>query len=454
MRTLVLPVLFLAACSDTGTLTTPRDARAEEQEAGAAIDTGAAEDASARDAGATDTGTHAADVGVAGADATVDAGVSAQDARVSAEDARVSLDARTPDSGPAGDAGPVENCNAYPFSHAVLMSELAGFAEGTTGGNPNNVYRVTSRNNSGPGTLRDALESTTSRWVVFDVEGEFRLATRIRIGSNKTVDGRGRDVRIVGDEGVFDYRVGTENVILTDLDLSMHEPEDDSGDVIGIRGNGGPLPSDFDTKRLWFHHLGLHYGGDGLLDIRGGTQITISWSHMYNHTKVFLHQADNNDNLVAGMHVTYHHNFFDTLTRRSPHFAAGKADFYNNYQYHWYEYAAASIDEAQFLSENNIYEARPGRFCIPSCPDPSPHGGGNDFTVSKVALSTDWAVRNTQGFSRSVGDLLENDAEISENQPNRVFMRSTYYQATPEVADQALKQRIRDGAGPRNTYCQ
>ena len=70
-----------------------------------------------------------------------------------------------------------------------------------------------------------------------------------------------------------------------------------------------------------------------------------------------------------------------------------------------------------------------------------------------IALSTDWAQRTGNGYTRSVGDLLENDAEVSVNQPNQVFQRSTYYQATPEVADQALKQRIRAGAGPRTSYC-
>ncbi len=375
-----------------------------------------------------------------------------RDATPGDSDPAPSPDAGAP-SGDAGPAGPTEDCARYPFSRAVLMSELIGFAQRTTGGDRGNLYRVTSRANSGPGTLRDALESPVSRYVVFDVEGEFRLTTRIRVGSNKTVDGRGRDVRIVGDEGVFDIRAGTRNLIFTDLDLSMNMPEDNSGDVIGIRGRGGPLPSDFESRDFWFHHLALHYGGDGLLDVRGGTSITLSWSHLYYHTKALLHTVDDDDNFVAGMHITYHHNFFDTLSRRGPHFAGGKADFFNNYQLHWYEYGAASVDEAQFLSEANIYEARPGRFCVPSCPDPSPHGGGNDFRVSKVALSTDWAVRQSQGFSRSVGDLLENDAVVSQNQPSRVFQRGTYYPATPEVADQALKQRIRAGAGPRVAYC-
>lgn len=449
MRSVVLSACLLLACSEAPT--TPADggslpAIPSQLDSGTTASPDATPaDAMERDEDATPLA--ADDAGLANEDATPLA-----DASPAALDAMARPDAAPPPAD-AGPAGPVEDCNRYPFSRAVLMSELVGFAEGTTGGDRNNLYRVTSRANSGPGTLRDALDSATSRYIVFDVEGEFRITTRIRVGSNKTVDGRGRDVRIVGDEGVFEIRSGTRNLIFTDLDLSMNNPADNSGDVIGIRGNGGPLPSDFDSRNFWFHHLALHYGGDGLLDVRGGTLITLSWSHMYYHTKALLHSVDDNDAFVAGMHITYHHNFFDTLSRRGPHFAGGKADFFNNYQFHWYEYGAASVDDAQFLSEANIYEARPGRFCVPSCPDPSPHGGGNDFRVSKIALSTDWAVRQSQGYSRSVGDLLENDAVVSQNQPNQVFQRSTYYQATPEIADQALKQRIRDGAGPRTDYC-
>lgn len=451
---LALGLLVAHACSSAPSAG-PDAASPLPADASAAADAAAADDDAAADAGATDTmpAPDAMPVGL-DAEAGQDHGGAPPDAGVGL-DARPPLDATAaPDTGP-GDAstGPQEDCTRYPYSRAVLMTELVGFAQGTTGGSRNNLYRVTSRSNTGPGTLRDALESTDSRYIVFDVEGEFRVSTRIRVRSNKTLDGRGRDVRIVGDETLFDLREGTENVIFTDLDLSLNRPADNSGDVISVRGHGGATPADFDTRRLWFHHLALHYGGDGLIDLRGATEVTISWSHMYYHTKAFLHLDDVDENLVPGMHVTYHHNFFDTLSRRGPHFAAGKADFFNNYQYHWYEYGAAAIDGAQFLSEANIYEARPGRVCIPSCPDPSPHGGGNDFLVSKIALSVDWAQRTGNGYTRSVGDLLENDAEVTVNQPNQVFQRSTYYQATPEVADQALKQRIRDGAGPRTRYC-
>ena len=354
---------------------------------------------------------------------------------------------------PPPSTAPPGPCGVYPFSAESLLAERVGFGANARGGDPDAVYRVSSRANSGPGTLRDALESQDSLWIVFDVEGEFvfDFDDEIRVRSNKTVDGRGRDVRL--RDARFSLGEGTRNVIFSDFEAYFDDPQDGEGDLFGLRGPGGPSPDDYTTRDIWFHHLDLHHAGDGLIDVRGATGITLSWTHVHDHTKVMLHTSETDGGPSPGMRITYHHNFFDTVTRRGPHFAYGLADFFNNYQLHWYEYGAAAIDEAQFLSEANIFEARPGDFCLPACPDPSPHGGGDDFFVSKIAVSHDWAQDRTSGFVRSVGDLLLNGARVETNQAQRVFDRATYYDAQPEPATPELAARIRAEAGPRSGLC-
>jgi pectate lyase len=340
------------------------------------------------------------------------------------------------------------DCDGYPFSAESLLAERVGFGRGVTGGDPNRIYRVRNGNDRGEGSLRAALESDERWWIVFDHEGVIRLNTPIEVRSHKTVDGRGRDVRIIGQFAIRAER----NIIFSDVDVTMENPEDGADDLFSIRGVGGDTPADFEVRGLWFHHLALHFGGDGLIDIRGGTEVTISWNHLYNHTKAMLHTQDANNEYVAGMHITYHHNFFDRTSRRGPHFARGKADFFNNYHYQWYEYGAGSVNSAQFLSENNIYEAREGEFCIVPCPDPAPHGGGNDFIVSKRALVHDWAT-DEHGFIRSSGELLLNGAQVEPNAPERVFARADFYPAVVEPATPELAARIRAEAGPRVDYC-
>lgn len=344
---------------------------------------------------------------------------------------------------------PVEDCSKYPFSAEVLLSERVGFGRSATGGDPSRVFHVTSLADSGSGTLREAVSSTNPYYVVFDVEGTIKLKSRLDVRSNKTVDGRGRAVTV---DGTWRLAAGTKNVILSDLTLIQPAGFDKSdGDTIEVRGKAASSPGSFETRDLWFHHLGLGRGGDGQLDLRGATNVTVSWSHLYAHAKSMLHWKDSEDGPVPHMRVTVHHNFFEKITRRSPQFSFGLCDSFNNYLYHWYEYGSASNDTAQFLSEANIYEARPGLFCLPGCPDPNSPTHDSDFWVSKKALVAGWD--NTKGYIRSTGDLLLNDARVEQNEPTKVFSRSTYYSATIERADDTLRTAIKDGAGPRTRYC-
>ena len=144
-------------------------------------------------------------------------------------------------------------------------------------------------------------------------------------------------------------------------------------------------------------------------------------------------------------------NFFDRVTRRGPQFHWGLADFFNNYQFQWYEFGAASQREAQFLSENNFYEARPGQFCL-SCPDPNNPAGDSDYEVSKVGLTSSWDA--PAGYIRSVGDVALEGAVLQQNAPAMVFQRSAHYPAVVDPANDALKQALKTKTGPRRTYCQ
>lgn len=341
-------------------------------------------------------------------------------------------------------------CNSYPYSPAALLAERSGFGRNAAGGDPNNVYHVTTLAGSGAGSLRRALESNQDYWIVFDVNGTITHNTRVSVTDNKTIDGRGRDITI---EGTLEFR-DTRNVIVSDVALTntLEGRCGQDGDVITIRSNGGASPSSYGSRDLFFNHLELYDGGDGLFDIRGGSNITLAWTHLHMHKKAILASRTDDGSAAPGMHVTFHHNFFDRTTLRGPQFIYGRAHYYNNYQYHWYEYGAGALGGAQMYSEGNVYEARPGRYCIPQCPDPNPCGD-NDIAVSKAALVTDWA-ENGPGEVISVNDLALNDAEIQTRNSQNVFDPSTYYPYVADVATAALSQRIAAEAGPRVTYCQ
>jgi pectate lyase len=357
-----------------------------------------------------------------------------------------------------GSCGPgvAEDCTKYPFKAETLLAERVGYGRNATGGDPQKVYHVKTLADGGAGSLRAALESTEPYWIVFDVSGKIvHKSGRVDVRSNKTVDGRGRDVTVEGELRLTD----TQNVIISDVRLTntLETPCTQAGDVLLVRGKGGTDPSGYTSKNIWVHHVDLVRGGDGLFDVRGGSLITVSWTRFAEHKKGLLNWRTSDDQPAPGMRITYHHDFFDRISLRGPQFVFGRAHYFNNYQYQWYEYGAGSLGGAQFLSEANVYEARPGDNCppiwAPSCPDPNPCGD-SDFAVSKAALVTDWDTNGT-GYTKSVGDLLLNGAVLSLVPPpgGAFFDPKQDYSYTPDVAAPALAAQIKAQAGPRKAYC-
>jgi pectate lyase len=183
------------------------------------------------------------------------------------------------------------------------------------------------------------------------------------------------------------------NVILADIRMTnSHAPKcTQEGDVVVVQGTGATDPASFSSRDVWLHHVELFDGGDGLFDVRGGSRLTVSWSHFHTHEKGMLLSMESAGDIEGReMEIAFHHNYFDRISRRGPALTFGRVHYFNNYQFQWYEFGASSIVGAQFASENNVYEARPGDACLVACPDPNPCGS-SQFLVSKRAVAKDWA---------------------------------------------------------------
>ena len=337
---------------------------------------------------------------------------------------------------PATTRGPASAGSAGTSAGArQLLSQRSGFGRNARGGDPSLVYRVTSLGDRGSGTLREACESNRPYWIVFSRQGTIKLRSPIRIRSNKTLDGRGQRVVIEGGLRIEAAR----NVIITDLAITS--PKDDA---ILITGRGGSSTSDFECRDIWLNHLELYASDDGLIDIRGGTNVTVSWCYFRNHAKCCLMWKDRGGRIVSGMRVTMHHNLFDKTTRRNPNFAGGKLDYVNNYVRGFYEYGLGSFDEAQVLSEANVYEARSGWISFSR----DPNTGDYDFLISKLGMTLDWSGRKA-GRIKSKSDEARNGAKLKTRKENEVFERSGYYSLRVDRADERLRQALINGAGPR-----
>jgi len=324
----------------------------------------------------------------------------------SGSDASVSPDGGTPDGGsPDGSGGSLCATGGESVPAALvsgLLTQLEGFGERAYGGRDGCLYRVVNTNDEGPGSLRYGLEQPDASWIVFDGNFDIKLSHDIVPLSNKTVDGRGRTVTI------RDYGLAISNqtnLIIENVEFAGLQ--DGSGD-----GNRDAIRLDVGSYNVWIDHCSFSHYEDGLIDvIEGATDVTISWSHFFDHNRVMLFGSTIDDTAAANMRVTLHHNWFDHTITYQPRIRYGFVHMFNNFLDSWQDYGVAASQDSKLFSESNIYL-----------------GANSDEEGIIIQAGSDDAPGNV----RSEGDLAIN-AVLIEN--NRDLVVPPTYPYSPERID-------------------
>lgn len=220
----------------------------------------------------------------------------------------------------AGAPGPPAAGLAAPASAAAVQ----GFGTATRGGAGSPVYRVTTLADAGPGSLREAL-ALGSRYVVFDVAGEIRLASPLVVGGPfVTIDGftapppgitlRGYGLVIrhheparIGRKAARDggrRAGGAHDVVVRGLRV-RDATGGQATDCIQIAAG---------THDVVIDHVSVQGCADGAIDITGGVRdVTVAWSILAEPRsgKTMLITDDTS-------RVTLHHNLFVRGQRRNP----------------------------------------------------------------------------------------------------------------------------------------
>lgn len=296
------------------------------------------------------------------------------------------------------------------------LPAAVGYGRATTGGAGGTVCHVTGLGDAGPGTLRDCATRSGATWVVFDLSGDISLRSMIGVASDKTIDGRGRKVRIRG----YGLRIaGVRNVILENLLF------DD-----GAGSNEDAIQIIDGAQNVVVDHCTLSDFTDGLLDItRGATDVTVSWNRFTDHDKVMLIGASPGDTGDTVIRVTLHHNAFIDTTQRHPRLRYGRVHALNNYFKNWKSYGIGASQEGQVLSEANIYEAGKNRTAVQA-------QVGDDPKPGRVRSSGDWKLGG---------------ASVQERDASKVWNPRDSYPYTAEKADAALRTRVSTGSGWQTT---
>jgi pectate lyase len=231
---------------------------------------------------------------------------------------------------------------------------------GTTGGTGGPTVTVTNATD-----FIAAIASTGPRTV--RVQGTITLPTgssdgMYNVSSDKTIIGIGATARIehgglnigvpVDDDVTSPPANAVHNVVVRNLSFSGA-----TDDAINVQ---------MFSHHIWIDHNDLCCGGDGLVDIkRGSDYVTVSWNRTHDHNKTFLlgHDDDNAAQDVGRLRVTYHHNFFDGSDQRNPRVRFGEpVHVFNNYCRNA-SYCIVSAMNAGLMVENNVFDTvnNPGR---------------------------------------------------------------------------------------------
>ena len=336
-----------------------------------------------------------------------------------------------PTSGPT--SAPATPSPTGPPTVQGLLDQRLGFGAQVTGGADGPKVRVTTDADSGPGSLREAVAGDQPAWIVFKEDMTITLDSPLVVGSNKTIDGRGRDIEITAPGQTGIQLTDVSNVIIESLTLR------DFGDVELTDKNNLPDAINLDhASEIWIDHNDLSVAGDKLIAVTNGSaNITVSWNHLHDQEQVFQIGNQTTQDADAAQSVTVHHNFFDHPGYRSPVISYGRAHVFNNYYLDWQTYAVRSERVAQLFLESNVFVgSRSARAVLTTV-----QGDGCNDNGTRCD--------DRDGFLRAVGNLTEGARKIRDSSPDEVFDPAAAYAYAAETADQALADRVAAGAGPQ-----
>ena len=211
-----------------------------------------------------------------------------------------------------------------------------GFGAFARGGRGGKVLFVTNLDDSGPGSLREALSARGPRTIVFRVGGVIELRKSLVIRepyvtvAGQTAPGDGICIRadssIHADTLVLS---GTHDVVLRYLRVQQgkgpQEPRpDDGGDCIAA----------YDSENFIIDHCSTHWGTDETVSVTGAVDLyTVQWCIIAEGLNYERHSMST---ILSGDRCTWHHNLFAHAGSRNPNFAGQpRCDFRNNVIYNW-----------------------------------------------------------------------------------------------------------------------
>lgn len=201
-----------------------------------------------------------------------------------------------------------------------------GFGAYSRGGRGGKVLFVTNLNDSGPGSLREAVDTEGPRTIIFRVSGTINLKSTLQIRqpfltiAGQTAPGDG--ICIKGHKVVVD----AHDCIVRYIRIRLGDEENVPDDAFSTyRG----------AKNTIIDHCSASWAVDETMSATYVKNVTFQWCIISESLNNSVHPKGKHGygSLINGEEVTYHHNLYAHHSDRVPRPAACKLDFINNVLY-------------------------------------------------------------------------------------------------------------------------
>ena len=287
---------------------------------------------------------------------------------------------------------------------AIAQEQVPAFpgAEGhgryVTGGRGGQVIHVTNLNDSGSGSLRNAVSGSSKKIIVFDVAGVIALKNNLNIGANTTILGQtapapGITLRY------YTVNPNGNNIIIRYLRFRRGQEKDvnDGADASTARHFTGII----------IDHCSLSWSIDEVASFYDNNNFTMQWCTIGESLNNAGHGkgAHGYGGIWGGKLASFHHNLICHVNNRSPRFNGARYDwtgYTSNKLYNEYKWENAV--QAENVDFRNCVVYNCGNGCYGG-----PGGGkinmvnnyfktGPTATTSRLTTVTVGALGNSEGY--------------------------------------------------------
>ncbi|MDR2274140.1 MAG: polysaccharide lyase [Sphingobacterium sp.] len=337
-----------------------------------------------------------------------------------------------------------------PQATIPAFPEAEGGGKFTFGGRGGKVYVVTSLDDNGPGSLREACEKGGPRIIVFNVSGIIRLKTPLII--------RAPYVTIAGQSAPGDgVCIAGESVWINTHDVLVRHMRFRRGETyVGRRDDaigGNPVGN------IMIDHVSASWGLDENMSMyrhmyndstgkaeekRGTVNITIqnsifsealdTWNHAFGST-------------LGGENCTFMRNLWANNAARNPSIGwNGLFNFYNNVVYNWVHRSIDGGDyQATFNIVNNYFKPGPA----------TPMNQPISYRILKPESGRSKLAYVVFGRAHVKGNVVEGNAKVTANNwdggvqlENKKGDAMTFDEAQPYFAAMSVKEQFPHASFP------